>query len=78
MRAEDLLRQWCEPLRNNQPFPKQFAQFQDIAKLWDRITNTRNDIAHAGMNEEASESGRLIERIKKASEEIKKYITTKS
>lgn len=74
MRAEDLLRQWCEPLRNNQPFPKQLAQFQDIAKLWDKITNIRNDIAHAGMNEEASESGRLIERIKKASEEIKEYI----
>lgn len=74
MRAEDLLRQWCEPIRNNQPFPKQLAPFEDIAKLWDKITNIRNDIAHAGMNEQASESGKLIERIKRTNEEIKKYI----
>lgn len=78
MKAEDYLRQWSEPLSRGQPVQKEFSRFQDVAKLWNKITSIRNDIAHAGMNEEPAESSQLIDRIKNASEEIKAYITTKS
>jgi hypothetical protein len=74
MKAEDLLCQWSEPLSRGQPVAKEHSKYRELAMLWNKTIHIRNDIAHAGMNEEAAEAKSLIHRIKTTCGEIQKFI----
>ena len=75
--AENMLRQWSEPLSRGQPVAKEHSQYKELATLWNKTIKIRNDIAHAGMNEDAAEAKNLIHRIKSTCKEIQEFLIKK-
>ena len=76
--AENMLRQWSEPLSRGQPVAKEHSQYKELATLWNKTIKIRNDIAHAGMNEDAAEAKNLIHRIKSTCKEIQEFLIKKT
>jgi hypothetical protein len=76
--AENMLRQWSEPLSRGQPVAKEHSQYKELATLWNKTIKIRNDIAHAGMNEDAAEAKSLIHRIKSTCKEIQEFLIKKT
>lgn len=73
--AEYLLRQWSEPLSRKQPVAKEYSKYKELAQLWNKTIDIRNDMAHAGMNEKPADTKSLIQRIKTTCVEIQQFIT---
>jgi hypothetical protein len=76
--AENMLCQWSNPLSEGQPVAKEHSQYKELATLWNKTIKIRNDIAHAGMNEDAAEAKNLIHRIKSTCKEIQEFLIKKN
>lgn len=69
--AETLLNKLAEDVRNKLKLSKEEEQ---IARIWNDITNSRNDINHAGMRDEPLSSESLIKNIQSACEKAIEFL----
>jgi hypothetical protein len=69
--AENLLGSHADAVRRKQPIGEQKAQ---LGSLWDKITNIRNDIAHAAMRAQPLPSQSLAQQIREVCDEVQRLI----
>ena len=71
--AENLLGSHADAVRRKQQLE---SQKTELGRLWDKITNIRNDIAHAAMRHSPIPGSSLVEQIKEVCTEVKRLIRT--